>query len=91
LNADSASRALSYGLLLLTTPLPDKPATLLADYDAATTKPGLPNENDISGYSVQYSFSQQSGLTKLLSVAADSYNLAAQERLVLEEVTVTEV
>ena len=91
LNADSASRALSYGLLLLTTPLPDKPATLLADYDAATTKPGLPDENDISGYSVQYSFSQQSGLTKLLSVAADSYNLAAQERLVLEEVTVIEV
>ena len=77
-----ARRTLSYGKLLLALPLPNQPATSLEDFDSAVTPPTLPDETTIAPYGVQFTFTIESGLTRILTQAADEdYTLTPFERL----------
>jgi uncharacterized phage protein gp47/JayE len=76
-------RSLTFGKLLLATPLPGKPATTLAAFDAASgSPPALPTDADIAPYRVQFVFTSASGFSRILSKSADApYVLAPLERL----------
>lgn len=80
-------RALRYGKLLRALPLPGKPAQSLQEFDAASPQPALPDETGVAPYAVKFALSQDSGLTRILTKAADpAYALAASERLSLAAV-----
>lgn len=94
--AEAAKRVISYGKLLRTVPLPNKPGESLESYDAATTGngavPALPTEAAISPYEVQFVVTLESGLTHILAAAADgAYTLTPFERLSLGGVEVATV
>ena len=81
------ARTLSYGKLLRVLPAPVGGGATLAAYDAAPEpKPVLPT--DAGPYEVVLFLAQANGLTRVLQAAADSYSLAAEERLALDAVTV---
>ena len=86
---------LSYGKLLRVIPLPDKPGESLETYDNAVASesniPALPDESTISPYKVKFTFTLESGMSRILSQSSDkAYSLTPFERLSLgdEEVTV---
>lgn len=80
--AEAAKRTLSYGKLLLTIPLPNTTATSLEEFDSTGTPPTLPDETTIASYGVQFTFTIESGLTRILTQAADGdYTLTPFERL----------
>lgn len=85
--AERARRTLSYGKLLHVVPLPveDKPAGSLEEFDAAAasgTAPQLPDETTVAPYEVTFVFTLESGLSRILSRAADEgYALTPFERL----------
>ena len=82
-------RDLSFGKLLHSISLPGKPANLLSEYDANPTAT-LPTEAGISPYVVSFALTTQSGVSRVLSLAADpSYTLSQFERLSLDSVTVS--
>ena len=80
-----ARRALSYGKLLRVIPLPGKPGEPLEDYDDAVVSgaaPALPDETAVAPYQVQFVFTLESGLSRILAGAADEdYTLTPFERL----------
>jgi hypothetical protein len=85
--ADDAKRALSFGKLLLTVPLPNKTAGSLQAFDAAPDTAALPDETSADPYRVRFVFTAASGLSRIVDEAADpAYNLAPQERLSLNAV-----
>lgn len=85
-------QTLAYGKLLHVVPLPNKPGASLAAYDdavAAGTPPALPDETTVSPYGVQFVFTLESGLSRILAQAADAaYKLTAFERLSLSGVEI---
>ncbi len=91
--ATDARRQLSYGKLLRVVPLPGKPGESLEDYDDAVDAggpvPTLPDESAISPYQVQFVFTLESGLSRIISQASDpAYVLTPFERLSLDSVEV---
>lgn len=91
--AEQNKRKIGFGKLLRATPLPGKPAESLESFDEAVgPTPTLPDETDIAPYTVQFAFIQESGLSQLLEKATDSpYTLTPFERMILGEITVTEL
>lgn len=88
-SSEKAKRALSYGKLLLVTPLPDKPAASLQAFDTATAPPALPSESTVEPYKVKFVFTLESGLSRILAQANDEvYTLTPFERLALNSVEV---
>ncbi len=88
-----ARRQLSYGKLLRVVPLPGKPGESLEDYDDAVDAggpvPTLPDETAISPYQVQFVFTLESGLGRIISQTSDpAYVLTTFERLTLDSVEV---
>ncbi len=83
--AEQNKRKVSFGKLLLVTPLPNKPAATLASFDNATgAPPALPTDANIAPYQVQCVFTSESGISRILSKTGDpDYVLASQERLSL--------
>ena len=82
-------RDLSFGKLLHSISLPGKPANLLSEYDV-NPPATLPTEAGISPYVVSFALTTQSGISRVLSLAADpSYTLSQFERLSLDSVTVS--
>jgi hypothetical protein len=83
--AERARRTLSYGKLLHVLPLPGKPGASLEEYDAAVASgaaPSLPDETTVAPYRVRFVFTSESGLSRILSQAADeAYALTPFERL----------
>lgn len=89
-DADEATRqkrVVSYGKLLLAVSLPGKPGLALATYDDAVvsgTASPLPDETDVAPYELQIVFTMESGVSRLLTRAADDpYPLTPFERLSL--------
>jgi len=80
-------RVVSFGKLLLTTPLPGKAATPLATYDAAPDPTTLPSA--AAPYTVLFTLTMESGFSQLLAAAGDSYTLTPFEQISLNDVTVT--
>ncbi|HEY9622000.1 MAG TPA: baseplate J/gp47 family protein [Crinalium sp.] len=90
---EQAKRVLSYGKLVIPLPLPNQVVVSLADYDeaiASGTAPTLPTETTIQPYQVKFVLTLDSGLSHILSTAADTYSLTPFERLSLTTVTVQE-
>jgi hypothetical protein len=86
--ADDAKRALSYGKLLLTVPLPNKTAGSLEAFDTAPDGAPLPDETASSPYRVRFVFTAASGLSRIVAQTADqAYSLAPHERLSLNAVS----
>jgi hypothetical protein len=88
---ERARRVLSYGKLLYILPLPNKPGASLKEYDDRVASggqpPSLPTQAD--PYRVQFVISLESGLSRILSVAADpAYVLTPFERLSLSSLEV---
>jgi hypothetical protein len=88
--AEQNKRKLSFGKLLLATPLPSKPAVSLSSFDNPSgPAPALPTDASISPYTVQFVFSSESGLSRILAKTGDAdYALAPLERLSLNSVQV---
>jgi len=87
--AERNKRSLSFGKLLLTIPLPGKPATPLSSFDAAASPPALPTDAGILPYRVRFVFTSESGFSRILSASADPpYVLSPLERLSLTGVQV---
>jgi hypothetical protein len=89
--ADSARRILSYGKLLLVTPLPDSPGGDLEQHDVQVAQglsPALPDGSAVLPYRVSFVFTQASGLVSRITQAAQSYALTPFERLTLGGVEV---
>jgi uncharacterized phage protein gp47/JayE len=90
--AERSRRVLSYGKLLHVIPLPGKPGASLKDYDDAVASgapPALPDETAVAPYRVQFVFTLESGLSRILAGAADEdYTLTPFERLSLSGVEV---
>ena len=88
------TRTLALGKLLLVTPLPGKPAVALASYDQAVNSggavPDLPTPTTVQPYQLQFVFTVQSGVSRILAQTADVYTLTAFERLSLAGVTLAE-
>jgi Baseplate J-like protein len=88
--SERSRRVLSYGKLLRILPLPGKPGASLRDYDdavASGTPPALPDETTVTPYRVQFVFTLESGLSRILAEAADEdYTLTPFERLSLGNV-----
>jgi len=88
----ATTRTLSFGKLLLSITLPDKPAASLAVYDQAVntggTVPPLPDPTTVQPYRLQFVFTAQSGLSRILTQLTDFYTLTAFERLTLADVVV---
>jgi hypothetical protein len=88
-----ARRTLSFGKLLHTLPLPNKPAASLEAYDTAVDTgdavPTLPDELTVAPYKVQLVFTLESGLSKILERAADTYTLTPFERVSLSSVEIS--
>jgi hypothetical protein len=90
---EEIKRALSYGKLLRVVPLPGKPGESLEAYDNAVASggavPALPDESAVAPYQAQFVFTQESGLSRILSQASDdAYTLIPLERLSLSGVEV---
>jgi hypothetical protein len=90
---EEAKRTLSYGKLLRVVPLPGKPGESLEAYDNAVASggavPALPDESATGDYHAQFVFTQESGLSRVLSQASDeAYTLTPLERLSLGGVEV---
>ncbi len=84
-------RTVSFGKLLRTIPLPNKPGESLDSYDAAAlagAPPDLPNETSVSPYTVRFVITLESGLSRILSASTDAYILTPFERLSLVSVEV---
>ena len=90
--AEKAKRQITFGKLLYVVPLPipgkagantpAKPVVSLEEIDNPQGQPpALPSENDVKPYIVSFTFTLQSGLSKALLQAADSYSLSSLERL----------
>jgi Baseplate J-like protein len=88
--AERARRVLSYGKLLHVLPLPGKPGASLEAYDDAVvsgTAVPSPDETTVAPYRVQFVLTLESGLSRILSQAADEdYTLTPFERLSLSGV-----
>ncbi len=88
--AEQSRRILSYGKLLHVIPLPGKLGASLEEFDDAVvagTPPDLPDETAVSPYRVQFVFTLESGLSRILAGAADEdYTLTPFERLSLSGV-----
>jgi hypothetical protein len=86
-DAERSRRVLSYGKLLRIVPLPGKQGESLEDFDdavASGTPPALPDETTVAPYLVQFVFTLESGLSRILATAADEdYTLTPFERLSL--------
>lgn len=79
--------ALSFGKLLRVLPAPVGQGQALPAYDTAPApKPALPTGS--GDYAVTLFIAQANGLTRILSSAADVYDLSPRERLILNSVTV---
>ncbi|HEX6558415.1 MAG TPA: baseplate J/gp47 family protein, partial [Longimicrobiales bacterium] len=84
--ADSASRVISYGKLLLVTPLPGHIPGDLEAHDAAVAGGGaplLPDAAAILPYRVSFVFTQATGAAARLTATAHTYALTPFERLTL--------
>ena len=81
---------MSFGKLLLATPLPGKPAVALTSFDNPSgPPPALPTDAGISPYKVQFVFTSESGFSRILSKSSDAdYVLSPLERLSLSGVQV---
>ncbi|MEZ4868453.1 MAG: baseplate J/gp47 family protein [Caldilineaceae bacterium] len=90
-NAPLAKRTLSFGKLLYALPLPNKPAESLELFDnsAEGAAPALPDSTTITPYGVQFVFTLESGLSKVVAQSADAYVLTPFERLSLSGVGVS--
>jgi len=88
--AEQNKRTLSFGKLLLTIPLPGKPASALPSFDAPVgAPPTLPTDAGILPYRVRFVFTSESGFSRILSTSADpAYVLSPLERLSLTGVQV---
>ncbi|MCE7989643.1 MAG: hypothetical protein DYG89_51505 [Caldilinea sp. CFX5] len=88
----ATTRTLSFGKLLFAIPLPNKPAASLPAYDQAVNTggvvPTLPDGTTVQPYQVQFIFTAQSGLSRIVTQASDAYTLTAFERLTLADVTI---
>lgn len=87
--AEQARRVLTYGKLLRVVPLPNKPGESLEAFDTATPPPALPTDASVAPYKVSFVFTQESGLSRELKGAADSYALTPFERATLRGVEIT--
>jgi hypothetical protein len=88
--AQQQKAVLSYGKLLLVTPLPNKPGSPLAGYDAAPARPALPTALGVAPYKAAFTFTAESGLTVVLAGDADpAYTLAPLEALAIGGVQVS--
>jgi hypothetical protein len=88
--AQQQKAVLSYGKLLLVTPLPNKPGSLLAGYDASPTPATLPKAAAAAPYKATFTFTAESGLTVVLAGDADpAYTLAPLEALAIGSVQVS--
>jgi hypothetical protein len=88
---DPPRRALSFGKLLYVIPLPGKAPASLETYDdaaASGSAPALPDGTAVSPYQVQFVFTSESGLSRILAQASDTYTLAPFERLSLSSVEI---
>ncbi len=86
-----AFRTVSFGKLLRTIPLPNKPGEPLDSYDAAAlagAPPDLPTETSVSPYTVRFIITLESGLSRILSASTDAYILTPFERLSLASVEI---
>lgn len=85
------TRTITLGKLLLVTPLPNKAATALEQYDQAVNSggvvPTLPDPTTIQPYRAQFVFTAQSGLSQIVMQPVDIYRLTPFERLTLGDVT----
>ncbi len=92
-DADRARRSLSFGKLLLVTPLPNHAASSLETHDdavAAGTATALPDGSAVLPYRVSFIFTQATDLAQRLTQASDSYALTPFERLTLGAVEIAE-
>jgi hypothetical protein len=81
---------LSYGKLLLVVPLPNKPGSPLAGYDAAAAPPALPTAAGVAPYKATFTFTAESGMTVVLAGDADpTYTLAPLETVAVSSVQVS--
>lgn len=86
---ERAKRILTYGKLLHTLPLPNKTAASLESYDTTTPPPILPSETTITPYQVRFIFTQESGISQILTRSTDpTYSLTPIERISLVSVEV---
>jgi baseplate J-like protein len=83
-------RTISYGKLLRVTPLPGKAGETLESFDTAASPPALPDETSTGAYRAQFVFALGSGLSRILAVSSDQYELTPFERLALAAVEVQE-
>jgi hypothetical protein len=85
--APAEQRKLSFGKLLLATPLPNHPAVTLASFDK--TPVALPTDASAAPYKVQFVFTSASGFSRILSKTGDpDYVLSPLERLSVSSVQV---
>jgi uncharacterized phage protein gp47/JayE len=84
---ERAKRTLTYGKLLHVLPLPNKDGESLQAHDEAEEPGELPEEETIEPYRVEFVLTLESGLSRILSEAADEgYVLTPFERLSLVDV-----
>ena len=101
---EKAKRWLAYGRMLYVTPLPlafkpgaklpDKPELSTAEIDAMMSDINMvmPMQEDAKPYTLSFIFTQQSGLSRILSKAMDTpYQLSDYERLSLSGVESKEI
>ena len=90
--AELARRSLSYAKLALALPLPTSPRTPLQAYDSTigtADEPALPDAETLGGYSMQWLFATESGVTLVVdSGASEPYKLSAFERLTFDGVDI---
>lgn len=89
-DAPAEKRTLSLGKLLFAIPLPGKPAGSLAARELEAAPAPLPTAASIAPYQATFAISA-GGLAHTLSLDADTYTLASEERLTSAGVTVEEL
>lgn len=88
--AEKYKRKVSFGKLLLATPLPGKPAIPISSFDNPQGQPPvLPTDAGIAPYKVQFVITGESGFSTILARSTDAeYLLSPLERLSLSLVQV---
>ncbi len=86
-----STRTLSFGKLLLVTPLPNKPAASLADHEAHPGANPLPTAASVTPYVARFRVTLANGQSYVLEADDDRYVLTPFERLGVQSVVVEEI
>jgi hypothetical protein len=83
-DAQPSRRLLQLGKFILVVPLPGKPGASLQQLDDGEPPPPLPDPTTLGPYGLSVLIHRTSGVSQVLDGAAASYQLVANERLLLD-------